>query len=95
MHPVHVTVLPKELPGSARSGMAWQVRVESAKPMDLLVMENVFYERSLAPVYDLKGSERARLVQGQSRRPHHRAPRREPQARHSVSAPPGALPCCV
>ncbi len=28
--------------------------------MDLLVMENVFYERSLAPVYDLKGSERAR-----------------------------------
>ena len=55
-----MTVLPKELPGSARSGMAWQVRVESAKPMDLLVMENVFYERSLAPVYDLKGSERAR-----------------------------------
>lgn len=28
--------------------------------MDLLVMENVFYERSLSPVYDLKGSERAR-----------------------------------
>ena len=40
--------------------LPWQVRVESAKPMDLLVMENVFYERSLAPVYDLKGSERAR-----------------------------------
>lgn len=37
-----------------------QVRVESSKAMDLLVMENVFYERSLAPVYDLKGSERAR-----------------------------------
>ena len=37
-----------------------QVRVESNKAMDLLVMENVFYERSLAPVYDLKGSERAR-----------------------------------
>ncbi len=28
--------------------------------MDLLVMENIFYERSLTPVYDLKGSERAR-----------------------------------
>ena len=28
--------------------------------MDLLVMENVFYERALSPVYDLKGSERAR-----------------------------------
>ncbi len=39
---------------------AVQVRVESNKAMDLLVMENVFYERSLAPVYDLKGSERAR-----------------------------------
>ena len=24
-------------------------------------MENVFYERALAPVYDLKGSSRARL----------------------------------
>jgi len=36
------------------------VRVENNKVMDLLVMENVFYERSLAPVYDLKGSERAR-----------------------------------
>lgn len=34
--------------------------MESAKPLDLLVMENVFYERALAPVYDLKGSERAR-----------------------------------
>ena len=29
--------------------------------MDVLVMENVFYERALAPVYDLKGSSRARL----------------------------------
>ena len=57
--PVHVNVLPNELPGLNRP-LAWQVRVESAKPMDLLVMENVFYERSLAPVYDLKGSERAR-----------------------------------
>ncbi len=27
----------------------------------MLVMENVFYERVLAPVYDLKGSSRARL----------------------------------
>lgn len=34
--------------------------MENNKAMDLLVMENVFYERSLAPVYDLKGSERAR-----------------------------------
>ena len=40
--------------------LCMQVRVESNKAMDLLVMENVFYERSLAPVYDLKGSERAR-----------------------------------
>ena len=30
--------------------------------MDLLVMENIFYEGQLAPVYDLKGSERARLA---------------------------------
>ncbi|BDA49325.1 probable 1-phosphatidylinositol-3-phosphate 5-kinase FAB1C [Coccomyxa sp. Obi] len=36
------------------------VRLEKEKAMDLLVMENVFYERSLSPVYDLKGSERAR-----------------------------------
>ena len=28
--------------------------------MDLLVMENVFYERALSPVYDLKGAQRAR-----------------------------------
>ena len=37
------------------------MRLEREKAMDLLVMENVFYERSLSPVYDLKGSERARL----------------------------------
>ena len=30
--------------------------------MDLLVMENIFYAGSLAPIYDLKGSERARLA---------------------------------
>ena len=30
--------------------------------MDLLVMENIFYEGQLAPIYDLKGSERARLA---------------------------------
>ena len=53
--------MPKSLSLPVNSSpLAWQVRVESAKPMDLLVMENVFYERALAPVYDLKGSERAR-----------------------------------
>ncbi|KAK9796713.1 hypothetical protein WJX73_010097 [Symbiochloris irregularis] len=31
-------------------------------PMDLLVMENIFYAGNLAPIYDLKGSERARLA---------------------------------
>ena len=30
--------------------------------MDILVMENIFYNRDLFPVYDLKGSERARLA---------------------------------
>ena len=40
------------------------VRPHGAKeaPMDLLVMENIFYEGQLAPIYDLKGSERARLA---------------------------------
>lgn len=37
------------------------MRFDKDKAMDLLVMENIFYERSLTPVYDLKGSERARL----------------------------------
>jgi hypothetical protein len=36
------------------------VRFDKDRAMDLLVMENIFYERSLTPVYDLKGSERAR-----------------------------------
>ena len=40
--------------------MCAQVRLERERGMDLLVMENVFYERALSPVYDLKGSERAR-----------------------------------
>ena len=31
-------------------------------PLDLLVMENIFYAGSLSPIYDLKGSERARLA---------------------------------
>ena len=30
--------------------------------MDILVMENIFYNRDLFPIYDLKGSERARLA---------------------------------
>ena len=30
--------------------------------MDILVMENIFYDRDLFPIYDLKGSERARLA---------------------------------
>ena len=30
--------------------------------MDILVMENVFYDAQLFPIYDLKGSERARLA---------------------------------
>ena len=46
--------------------MALQVLVkpQGAKeaPMDLLIMENIFYEGHLAPIYDLKGSERARLA---------------------------------
>ncbi len=37
-------------------------RGEKARPLDLLVMENVFYDRALHPVYDLKGSTRARYV---------------------------------
>jgi Phosphatidylinositol-4-phosphate 5-Kinase len=45
----------------------WQVNVQpqrgdKARPLDLLVMENVFYDQSLNPVYDLKGSTRARYV---------------------------------
>ena len=31
-------------------------------PMDVLVMENIFYAGALSPIYDLKGSERARLA---------------------------------
>ena len=40
------------------------VRPMNAKevPMDILVMENIFYNRELFPIYDLKGSERARLA---------------------------------
>ncbi len=30
--------------------------------MDILLMENIFYNRDLFPIYDLKGSERARLA---------------------------------
>ena len=30
--------------------------------LDILVMENIFYNRDLFPIYDLKGSERARLA---------------------------------
>ena len=30
--------------------------------MDILVMENIFYNRDLFPIYDLKGSERSRLA---------------------------------
>ena len=30
--------------------------------MDLLVMENIFYAGALSPIFDLKGSERARLA---------------------------------
>ena len=37
--------------------------------MDLLVMENIFYEGQLAPIYDLKGSERARLAREDPRDP--------------------------
>jgi len=40
------------------------VRPASGKEvvMDILVMENIFYNRDLFPIYDLKGSERARLA---------------------------------
>lgn len=30
--------------------------------MDVLVMENIFYAGALSPIFDLKGSERARLA---------------------------------
>lgn len=30
--------------------------------LDILVMENIFYNRDLFPIYDLKGSERSRLA---------------------------------
>ena len=47
------------------------VKPQGAKeaPMDLLVMENIFYEGHLAPIYDLKGSERARLAREDPRDP--------------------------
>lgn len=37
-------------------------RGDKPRALDLLVMENVFYDRNLHPVYDLKGSTRARYV---------------------------------
>lgn len=50
-------------PEAARAGAQVALRGAGGKEtaLDVLVMENVFYERALAPVYDLKGSSRARL----------------------------------
>jgi 1-phosphatidylinositol-3-phosphate 5-kinase len=35
--------------------------------MDLMVMENIFFERNISRVYDLKGSLRSRYMSGDSK----------------------------
>lgn len=50
--------------GVKQPGLQVSVRPAGGKEvvMDILVMENIFYDRDLFPIYDLKGSERARLA---------------------------------
>ncbi|EJD52194.1 hypothetical protein AURDEDRAFT_181710 [Auricularia subglabra TFB-10046 SS5] len=50
------------IPGTKASRPTWKT-----KRMNMLVMENLFYDRKFTKIYDLKGSSRNRLVQSTGR----------------------------
>ena len=62
----HTLKCKEEGSGFCLQAVFLQVMVKPANgrevQMDILVMENIFYNRDLFPIYDLKGSERARLA---------------------------------